>query len=198
MRSWYTRGMDYSHPKAVRRLLLRILYESYMRDPLNMLSPQDFFNRGLEKQDLAVGMHYLRDSQLAEVMLGYVPPLFNAARITPQGIDLVENRMQFDLRFPEMPGQEEAPASTVPGLVERLVAEADLCGLDWEERQALLRDVQFLRSELARPIARWRQAVIATELDWIAAPFDEVAETLPVYPELQAALDVVWDAARRD
>ncbi|MBI1320071.1 MAG: hypothetical protein GC168_14165 [Candidatus Hydrogenedens sp.] len=184
--------MDYRHPKAVRRLLLRILYESYMRDPLNMLSPQDFFDRGLDKQDLAVGMHYLRDAQLAEVMLGYVPPLFNAARITPAGIDLVENRMQFDLRFPEMPGQEEARASTIPGLLERLVAEADLCPLAWSERRALLRDVHYLRDELARPVEQWREHVVSAMMDWIAEPFDDVASVLPVYDELQDALEVVW------
>jgi len=189
--------MDYHHPKAVRRLLLRILYESYMRDPLLMLSPQDFFERGLDKHDLAINMHYLRDAQLVEVMLGYVPPLFNAARITPLGIDMVENRMQFDLRFPEMPGQEESAVSVVPGLLERLVAEADLCALDWEARQALLRDVQFLRSELARPAERWRERAVGELLDWIAAPFEDVADELPVFPELRAALDAVREDSGR-
>ena len=185
----YNPGMSHAHPKAVRRQLLQTLYQAYMDDPLTMLTPEDFLAPGsLDKHDLAVGMHYLRDDGLVEVMLGYRPPLFISARITPRGIDLVENRHEFDRRFPRVAPPGEAAHPEVPALVEQLVAEADLCSLNRPRRLALLRDVQYLRDELAQPIDHWRPGVIAATLDSIAAPFQDGSDALPALQPLRELL----------
>lgn len=176
-------------PKAVRRHLLQVLYDTYMDDPLVMLSPEDFLSGGqIERHDLAVNMHYLRDDGLVEVMLGYRPPLFISARITTKGIDLVENRYEFDRRFPRDMPLGEASLSAVPELIERLVVEADLCSLDRPRRLTLFRDIQYLREELAQPSDAWRPEVIAKHLEWIAAPFTD-KEGLPTLPRLRALLE---------
>lgn len=176
-------------PKAVRRHLLQVLYDTYMDDPLVMLSPEDFLSGGqVERHDLAVNMHYLRDDGLVEVMLGYRPPLFISARITTKGIDLVENRYEFDRRFPRDMPQGEASLAAVPELIEQLVVEADLCSLDRPRRLTLFRDIQYLREELAQPSDAWRPEVIAKHLEWIAAPFAD-REGLPTLPRLRALLE---------
>jgi hypothetical protein len=181
--------MSILHPKAVRRYVLQVLYEAYMADPLEMLSPDDFLCRGqITRHGLAVSMHYLRDDGLAEVMLGYRPPLFVSARITTKGIDLVENRYQFDRRFPPEVTETGDGLESVPALMEQLIAEADLCSLERGSREGLLRDVQYLRGELARPFHLWRHDVVERLLEWIAAPFNGDLEEMPSLPALREIL----------
>lgn len=177
------------HPKSVRRRLLTFLYDRYMQDPLDMPGPDELLEDGtVLREDLMPNIHYLNDRGLAEVMMGYNPPLFAAARITAKGIDLVENRFEFNLLFPPEPNTEEEAQADIPRLMEKLVEEADFSPLDGEERKCLLRDVQYLREEFARPIARWRPQVICTVLEWIGGYFDSPAEFLPSWNELRERL----------
>lgn len=152
-----------------------------MRDPNDMLTPEDFLDsvEGLERPDLMSNAYYLRDRGFAEVMMGYNPPMFAVARITATGIDVVEDRYEFDLRFPPDISEAECAAAGVPTLMEKLVAEADFSALDGEARKCLLRDAQFLREEIARPVVRWRQDVIETVLGWMARNFETPHEALP-------------------
>lgn len=179
--------MDTRHVKSVRRRILLLLYEHYMADPLEALGPEVFFEEGgFTREELAVGMHYLADRKLVEMMLGYNPPLFAAVRIRPEGIDLVENWFEFNLRFPEAPDDGELRLNELPVLVERLVEEADLSQLGGEARKCLLRDVQYLRDELSRPASKWRKHVIQAIVSWLEEPFGGAKETLPSLPRVKA------------
>ncbi len=177
------------HAKSIRRRLLVMLYDRYFVDPMDMLSPEDLMaESGLSREELLPNMYYLHDRQLAEVMIGYNPPLFAAARITSKGIDLVENHFEFNLLFPSVPGQQEEDMADVPVLIERLVEEADFCALDGESRKCLLRDVQYLRDELARPVSRWRYNVIHAVLYWMEEWFSEPDREIPSLRKLQSIL----------
>ena len=172
--------MSSQHPKSVRRRLLTILYERYFEEPLNMLSPQDLLEDGaITREDLLANMYYLSDRGLVELMIGYNPPMFAAARITAKGIDLVENHYEFNLLFPVKPSEQEEDMAELPFLVERLVEEADYAPLDGEARHALLRDVQYLRDEIARPVSRWRPEVITTIIRWIGQHLQDPEQSLP-------------------
>jgi len=178
-----------SHPKSVRRRLLTILYEHYNADPLEMLTPEDLLEDGtIARGDLLSNAFYLHDRNLIELMMGYNPPMFAASRITAKGIDLVENRFEFNLQFPPAPDEEEQAMAEVPLLLERLVQEADFSALDGEKRKSLLRDVQYLREELCRPVERWRKHVAKTVVGWIETYFDNVDVVLPSLRELKAYL----------
>ena len=181
------------HPKSIRRKLLQFMYDRYLNDPLEMVEPETFAAQLPEvtRRELVSNMHYLGDRRLVELMLGYNPPMFAAARITANGIDLVENRFEFNLRFPPAPGTEEEATAALPHLIEHLVEEADFSPLDGEERACLLRDVQFLRDELARPAHRWRQHVILAVLTWILDSADDPPETLPSALALQVRVQQV-------
>ncbi len=181
--------MNTVHPKSVRRRLLQIAYERYMLDPLDMLPPEVFLEDGtVSRADLLANMYYLHDRGLIELMTGYNPPMFAAARATADGIDLVENDYEFNLRFPAAPGEVEYRASSVPELIEQLVQEAEAAPLDGEARKCLLRDVQYLRDELARPADRWRIAVVRTVLAWLEAAAAEAESELPSLKALEDAV----------
>lgn len=171
------------HPKSIRRLILFLLYEAYRRDPLQMLGPDAFLERGLTKEELAFNIHYLTDSQLVELMRGYNPPLFSAARITAAGIDVVEDEYEFNRRFPPEPTGLEARFADLPHLLEKLYHEAELTHLDPEPRQVLLGDINFLRAEIARPAGNWRPQVVLAVLGWIQKSAEDAGETLAALEE---------------
>jgi len=177
-----------AHPKSIRRKLLTRLYERYQRDPLEMLEPEDFADIAV-RTPLAANMHYLADRGLVELMMGYHPPMFSAVRITADGIDLVENRFDFNLRFPALPGEEEEAMAEVPYLLERLVEEVDLSPADGDARRCMLRDVQYLRDEVSRPFKRWRRHVILALLDWLAEPLEGTGEVLPSLAPLREHME---------
>lgn len=181
--------MSPQHPKSVRRRLLTLLYERFFEQPLDMLSPQDLLEEGsLTREDLLANMYYLNDRGLVELMIGYNPPMFAAARITARGIDLVENHYEFNLLFPVEPGEQEEDMVELPLLVERLVEEADYAPVDGEARHSLLRDVQYLRDEVARPVSRWRTEVIKTVIRWINEEVDDAGQALPSLIKIETYL----------
>lgn len=179
--------MTSRHPKSVRRRMLTILYDRYMKDPLDMLSPEDLLEDGtLSRGDLVPNAYYLGDRGYVELMIGYSPPMFAAARITANGIDLVENQFEFNLRFPGTPDEMEEGMADLPLLVERLVEEADFSPLDGEARRCLLRDVQYLREEFSRPVSCWRRHVIWTVMGWIGAACENADEALPSLAKIRS------------
>lgn len=126
-----------------------------------------------DRRDLMFNMHYLADRGLVEMMLGYRPPLFSGARITANGIDLVENRTLFDAKYPPLPDRCEAERADLPLLLAQLADEAEFCAVDGEIRRALLRDVAYLQDEAARPAARWRAGVMLAVLHGISGMLPE-------------------------
>ena len=186
--------MQSFHPKRVRRRILTLLYEHYLKDPLEMLTPEDVLEDGtILRADLLANVHYLNDRGLVELMIGYNPPMFAAVRITADGIDLVEDRYLFNLRYPPDLAEMEETLAGVPLLMERLVSEADFSSLDGEKRHCLLRDLQFLRDEVARPAHRWRVHVMETILSWVDEHFRGTEETLPSLQEFRQALKAAQD-----
>lgn len=183
--------MEQRHPKAIRREILLFLYEYFQADPHGMATPDEFIQTGkFERDELPSNAFYLHERGLVEIMHGYAPPMFSVARITANGVDLVENERKFDQLFPESVQVESDNASEIPYLVERLAEEADLSALDGEQRNALQRDVRYLRAEFSRPENRWRYDVFATVLGWIDKYFDHAEENrLPAVALIREAVE---------
>lgn len=178
------------HPKALRRHILLLLYERYQADPLAMAGPEVFLHEhGYGREELIPNIHYLHDRRLVELMIGYHPPMFSCARITADGIDLVENRFLFDLRFPPEHLLEQTSGADLPTLMERLVQEAEFMPLDGEQRLALLRDVQYLREEALRAGERMRRPVITSVIGWIEEAVRGAGSELPTLPALRSCLE---------
>lgn len=181
--------MMIEHPKTVRRRLLTLLYERFLQFPAEMFTADDIMTAGaFNRDEMVVNMFYLADSGLVEMITSYRPNWFEAARIRPAGVDLVENRFVFDQRFPPALPDDEAEAAALTYYMERLAEQAEYAGLDGEVRHALLRDVQYLREELARPRRRWRREVIDAVLAWIAAAAERDPGCLPALEPLREAL----------
>jgi hypothetical protein len=156
-----------------------------MQTPLDMLSPTDFVNDAdIPRDQLLINIHYLHDSGLVELMIGYTPQSFNATRITAKGIDLIENPYQFDMRFPREPESDQSTLSQLILLVENLVEDADLAPTNGETRHRIQRDVQTLRIELSRPAQHWRKDVLHDITNWLETALQET-------PDLHAKISVL-------
>ena len=155
-----------------------------------MLTPDEVLEGcGLTRDELRRNAYYLHERGLIELMRGYNPTLFDATRITVDGIDLLENRLEFDVRFPPEPSESEQEGAKIVLLVEKLVEEADFVALDGEARKCLLRDVQYLRDEVSRPATRWRRNVVKSILEWIEHAVNGQSDALPSLQPLRAELD---------
>jgi hypothetical protein len=179
--------MDVKTSKSDRRIIIRFLYEQYLIDPLKMLTPDDFLDtEKLTRESLAANSHYLHDRGYIELLVGYKPPLFAAARISPAGIDLVEDQN----KFAEVLGHDAPVLDTVstnaPRLVLQIAEEVEASGLSSVRKRWLLDDLRLLHDELRRPPKFRREAVAHECLRTIPDYFDEdVAAILPSFPKLQ-------------
>lgn len=169
---------------------MSILYDSYQHDPMQMLTPQDIAEVGtVVLEDLPANCHYLHDQSLIELLVGYNPPMFAAARIAPKGIDLYENDIEFDKAFPLEATEDDLRAPNVIPLMMQLAQEIEASSLDGIRLEWLLRDVSHLREELRRPEYDWRAEPILNDLRWVEAlieqdgelrllAFEQIADTL--------------------
>ena len=182
--------MEKFNPRLVRRRIMEILYDSYQKDPLHMLTPHDIADHGtVMLEDLTPNCHYLHDRDLIELMLGYNPPMFDATRIAPKGIELYENISEFDKIFPRDPAEERLRAPNVIPLMLQLAREAEASSLEGVRREWLLRDLSHLRDELRRPEDEWRAESILRDLQWLEGLVDaDEGSELPSLKEFKAML----------
>lgn len=183
--------MDSANPKHVRRLIMEILYAYYQENPLQMLSPADVMADGRVTRDtLGPSIYYLHERDLIELMVGYSPPLFDAARIAPDGIDLVEDAEALERMFPAATEGLEDFAVDAARLVLELADEAAQMSFDGYRRDWLLRDVRRLRDLLRQPPRRWRQADMAEVFRWIDEYFrGDASAHLNTLVELKKLVD---------
>lgn len=180
--------MSPTNAKAARRRIMQILYDSFLHDPLQMMSPSDMVDEGgISITELVPNAHYLHDRNLIELMMGYNPPLFAATRISPEGIDLIEDRPEFERMFPHDAIGAPVSVGDIVELVTMLVREAEECALEGRRREWLLGDIDALRHELVAPEASWRSDVIMARLDWMDG-FFENDDVLPSLDKLRTAL----------
>lgn len=185
---WYTARMTTNSPRLVRRIIMELLYERFLEDPMQMMTPTDITDTGkVTTKELIPCAHYLHDRNLIELMIGYNPPLFAATRIAPEGIDLVEDPHELDKMFPRGLSAENTTVTDLIKIVLQVMDEAESADLEGKRREWLLNDVDALRSELVEPEPLWRADVILSRLQWLDGFFDD-DETLPSLGELRAIL----------
>ena len=185
----YNFGMRKTNPKVIRRSIMEILYDSYQVDPLHMLSPYDLAEfKTVILTDLTPNCHYLHDRNLIEMMVGYNPPMFDAVRIAPKGIELYEDVRAFDREFPPFATEGRGAPNVVP-LIMQMGREAEICSLEGVRREWLMKDLSHLRDELRLPEEEWRADIILRDLQWLEGFFEEDLEAeLPALVKLKDML----------
>lgn len=153
--------------------MLTILYEHFLDDPMKMLSPEDILgDESIKRENLAACAFYLHERGLIELAIGYAPPLFASARISPDGVDMVENVDSFRRNFSDTSESERDSDHEATLLMVSLAQEAELSPLQGLQREWLYRDLTRLRDELRRPVETWRREIFAQNIRWIRGYFN--------------------------
>jgi hypothetical protein len=156
------------------------LYETYSADPLTVVSPKELESGArIERDELMCNIFYLEERGYVECMKRYGSRLFAVARITPDGIDLVEDPGRLEALFgdrrdrPTVNVDSEISVDAADTLrrLHLVVYEQDI---DADRRNALLDDLRALEFEAGRPADRRRLARISALLEWIHEPLAEV------------------------
>ena len=180
--------MAVQSPRQIRARILTVLYETFQRDPLVMMTPSDIADAAQLRMDvLSSNCHYLHDRNFIELMMGYNPPLFAAARIAPEGIDLYEDRKRFNRFFKEDSADAADTVAGVIPLVLSLGREAETAPIAGLKREWLLADVTRLRDLLRRPQDAWDADEIRAAMQWLEAQTGTEAP-LPSLAALRQAL----------
>ncbi len=183
--------MNKPHPNSVRRRILRQLYDFYSENPLHMLSPEDLLEDGsLRREELAFNSFYLHDCGLVEMMVGYNPPLFAAIRISPSGVDVVENEAEFNRRFPAFdPGSDDRREEGL-GCLYEVLEEVQAAPVHGIRKAWLLDDLKGLRDALREPSGQWNHRLIGILMSGMREYFGrDPGEFLPSLSRLATILD---------
>jgi hypothetical protein len=181
--------MRTENTRIVRRRIMAILYESYQKDPNQMLTPADLLADGsIPKEKLAANSYYLHDRGFIELLVGYNPPLFAAARIAPKGIDLVEDSDEFERVFALSPVAERSLTREVIPLLLQLAQQAEGVPGNGLVSQWLRDDVTRLRDELRRPQEDWDSDRILNALQWLEGSVADAPERLPALNALRTVI----------
>ena len=134
---------------VIRRKILEILYDSIRKHPYNRVTPKEFKESlGINLEELHFNIIYLEEKGLLELQKPLEGSLFVGARITPKGIDLVEDEYQMNVFFPQGLATPHIPESIFQKL-DALIKETE----NWEapspdSKELIIEELKEILSEL--------------------------------------------------
>lgn len=135
----------------IRRRILQILYERFAEHPYNRTTPSEF------KENLDIGLKalhfniiYLEEKGYVELSKPLEGSVFVAARITPKGIDLVEDEYEFSILHPEE--SEAGPVtSDILEKFETLINETiALTDISDDSKELIIEEIRAIQNELRK------------------------------------------------
>ena len=86
----------------LRRKILQMLYTCFTEHPYHRITPNEFTeDLGVTQRVLDFNIVYLEEKGYVELQKPLEGSIFVGARITPKGIDLVEDKKRFSELFPQ-------------------------------------------------------------------------------------------------
>ena len=87
---------------GLRRKILQMLYTCFTEHPYHRITPEEFTESlGITQKMLDFNIIYLEEKGYIELQKPLEGSIFVGARITPKGIDVVEDKKKFDILFPK-------------------------------------------------------------------------------------------------
>lgn len=165
--------MDVIKNRNIRRRILLTLYDTYQTHPHSMLSPREVMDAAEVTYDgLLQNIFYLEERGFVECLKGFGTTLFGAAKLTAEGVDIVEDLKTLNELFPVQGTAPAAPADELTELFERVRIAALRAPLGQEDIDSLVEELEYVRASLSRTRTPERLTKIETFLGWISASFD--------------------------
>ena len=159
--------------RVIRRRILLALYEAYRTHPHVMLSPREVMDAAdVTHDELLRNIFYLEERGFVECLKGFGTTLFGAAKLTVQGVDVVEDEDTLNEVFPGGAEAPVTPADELSELFERIRTAARMAPLGQEDIDSLTEELEYVKRSLSRTRTPDRMNKIETFFGWISVSFD--------------------------
>ena len=167
--------------REIRYRILMCLYETYTWDPNSVMTPQEIESgTSLTRDQIVRNIFYLEERGYVQCMKHYGSRLFAAARISPNGIDIVEDEVRQTALFGSLsdttaPIQDGGMSIDASELLRGLyLAVFNHQSFDTDQRNAIIGDLRALEFELNRVPERRRLYRIRALVEWIHEPLADI------------------------
>lgn len=136
----------------IRRKILEMVYERFREHPYHRVTPKEFRETlNINLRELHYNIIYLEEKGYLELQKPLEGNIFVGARITPKGIDLVEDEYQLNIMFPHTK-TEKAVASNVLKEFTLLIGKLQSTkNLSTDLKELIIEEVKEISNELQKP-----------------------------------------------
>jgi len=180
----------------LRRKILKMVYERYTEHPYYRITPNEFRKElGVDLRTLNFNIIYLEEKGFLELQKPLEGNIFVGARITPKGIDLVEDEFQFDTMFPLIKEQKE-DSIDIEKELEEVIKRIKLSDLSEEKKELLIEEFTNIKDEFKTPMPSY--IVIKRNLEKIKERDDDLGTELADILKNPSIMNILQMAAKRE
>ncbi|MGD8979925.1 MAG: hypothetical protein PVH23_07630, partial [candidate division WOR-3 bacterium] len=119
--------------------------------PSGRITPKELLEKlNIGLKELQFNTIYLEEKGFIELQKPLEGNLFVGARITPEGIDIVEDEYQLNILFPASDTAKEIPTSVFESLTTLIDGINDSGTLNEEEKEIITEEIKEVREELKK------------------------------------------------
>jgi hypothetical protein len=181
----------------IRRKILQMLYDSFTEHPYNRTTPKEFketMDIGLK--ELHFNIIYLEEKGYVELSKPLEGSVFVGARITPRGVDLVEDECEFDVLFPQQPIAHQVSTDMLQRFDVLTERANESPGLSGDSKELIREELKSIRDELTKNQPAY--SIIKKNVDRIKNRTPEIWHELIEMLREPAISRLLSDAARRE
>lgn len=135
----------------IRRKILQMLYESFTEHPYNRITPNEFKETlSIGLKELHFNMIYLEEKGYVELSKPLEGSVFVGARITPRGIDLVEDECELNVLFPVQPAARHVSDDALKKFDALAQQATELPHLSNDSKELVVEELNSIRDELTK------------------------------------------------
>jgi hypothetical protein len=135
----------------IRRRILELLYERFTDHPYNRVTHKEFkemFDIGLK--ELHFNIIYLEEKGYVELSKPLEGSIFVGARITPRGVDLVEDEYELNVLFPFKTTDSHLSDAVFEQLDNLIVQTSELADLSSDSKELIIEELRSIKNELRK------------------------------------------------
>ncbi|NOR17419.1 hypothetical protein GQ543_06910 [candidate division WOR-3 bacterium] len=135
----------------IRRKILKMAYERFKEHPYHRITPKELENAlNIGFKELNYNIIYLEEKGFIELQKPLEGNIFVGLRITSKGIDLVEDKCQFSIMFPEKNTEKLVPTHIFAkfNLIIDTIESAN--NIDNDLKKLIIEEIKEIRNELKK------------------------------------------------
>jgi uncharacterized LabA/DUF88 family protein len=181
----------------IRRKIMEMVYEKFKEHPYYRITPKEFKEAlNIDLKTLNFNIVYLEEKGYIELQKPLEGSLFVGARITSKGIDLVEDKYQFDITFPVDRDTTTMQINIFKEfnlLIDRINSDERITG---ETKEILVEEVKEIQMELKKIEPSYSR--VKSFLDKIRQHNYEIGEQVLSLLKNPVILDLLERSAKKE